>query len=228
MLFPVAAPLRGWHARYDVGCRVSLSGRERCRKSFPTRSWRLAMPVQLFAFKGTLNNNEIDLHWQTATEVNNYGFEVQRSADKISWSDIGFVPGNGNSNSPKYYSFIDNSVPVGINFYRLKQEDTDGKFEYSNVLEFNCVISTKVELSQNYPNPYNPVSTIEYSIPSNSMVSLKVYDILGREVATLVNEMQNAGKHSVNFNGSNLASGIYFYVLSTDKIVLSKKMNLLK
>ena len=187
-----------------------------------------ATPVELVSFTGRIKNEEVELNWNTATEVNNYGFEVERSTDKFSWNNIGFVAGNGNSNSPKYYSFVDKYVPDGTIYYRLKQEDVDGKFEYSSILELNHKVSSEVSLSQNYPNPFNPVSTIEYSIPSTGLVSLKVYDVLGREVATLVNKKQNAGKHYVNFNGASLASGIYFYVLTTNNFVLSKKMNLLK
>ena len=187
-----------------------------------------AAPVELTSFTGNIKDGEAVLKWNTATEVNNYGFEIQRSAGKITWDKISFVPGNGNSNAPKFYSYTDNNIPTGINYYRLKQEDNDGKFEYSSVIEVDNKKLPEAELLQNYPNPFNPVSTIEYTIPKNEFVSLKVYDILGREVSTLVNEKQNLGKHFVNFNGYKLASGIYFYVLTTDNFVLSKKMNLLK
>jgi hypothetical protein len=187
-----------------------------------------ALPVELSSFAGKISNGVSILNWRTETEVNNYGFEVQRSVNKILWMKIGFVAGNGNSNSPKNYSYIDKSVPGGKIYYRLKQEDTDGKFAYSSSIELNNEVSPEVELSQNYPNPFNPVSTIEYSIPTAGSVMLKVYDILGREVTTLVNREQNAGKHSVKFDGANLASGIYFYVLTVNNFVVSRKMNLLK
>jgi len=187
-------------------------------------------PVELASFDGLLNGNNVELRWRTETEVNNYGFEIERSSDRIIWSNIGFVPGHGNSNSPNDYVFTDKDkfIPSGTIYYRLKQEDIDGKFEYSNVIKLEYKVPSDPILSQNYPNPFNPTSVIEYTLPTDGFVSLKVYDILGREVTALVNEKQNAGKHSVNFNGASLASGIYFYVLKTDNFVLSKKMNLIK
>lgn len=186
------------------------------------------LPVELSSFTGKIDKGISELNWRTETEVNNYGFEVQRSQNKMLWTQIGFVVGNGNSNSPKNYSYIDKSVPSGKVYYRLKQIDNDGRYAYSSTIELNNDISPEVVLSQNFPNPFNPVSTIEYSIPTNGFLSLKVYDVLGREVATLVNGQENAGKHSVQFDGSNLASGIYLYVLTMNNFVLSKKMNLLK
>ncbi len=187
-------------------------------------------PVELASFSGLLNGNEIELRWRTETEVNNYGFEIERSTDRTIWGNIGFVPGHGNSNSPNDYVFTDRDrfIPSGKIYYRLKQEDIDGKFEYSNAIKLEYKVQSKPNLSQNYPNPFNPTSVIEYTLPADEFVSLKVYDILGREVAALVNEKQNAGKHSVNFNGSSLASGVYFYILTTNNFVLSKKMNLIK
>jgi len=187
-------------------------------------------PVELASFNGLLNGNNVELRWRTETEVNNYGFEIERSIDRTIWGNIGFVPGHGNSNSPNDYEFTDRDkfIPAGTIYYRLKQEDIDGKFEYSNAIKLEYKVQSKPNLSQNYPNPFNPTSVIEYTLPADEFVSLKVYDILGREVAALVNEKQNAGKHSVNFNGSSLASGVYFYILTTNNFVLSKKMNLIK
>jgi len=186
------------------------------------------LPVELSSFSAKVNKDGIDLSWRTETEVNNYGFEIQRSTDKVLWNKIGFVPGNGNSNSPKDYSFTDKSIPNGIIYYRLKQIDNNGKLQYLAIIEINNNSPSKATLSQNYPNPFNPVSTIEYSIPKEGFVTLKVYDILGREVSTLVNKNQSVGKYTVNFDGSGLASGIYFYVLKTNNFVLSRKMDLLK
>ena len=185
-------------------------------------------PVELTSFTGSIKDGVVELNWSTATEVNNYGFEIQRSTDKVLWNKIGFVQGNGNSNSPKDYSFTNKFAKDGVSYYRLKQIDADGKYEYSNVIELNNKFPSNPSLSQNYPNPFNPATVINYSLPAAGHVSLKVYDVLGRKVSTLVNENQNSGKHVVNFNGSGLASGIYFYVLRTNNLVLSKKMSLLK
>ena len=185
------------------------------------------LPVELSSFTATENGNSIELKWRTETEVNNYGFEIHRSTDRTSWSKIGFVPGSGNSNAPKDYSFTDQSLPNGTLYYRLKQEDLNGNFEYSKVINLNHNAASDVVLYQNYPNPFNPTTRIEYLLPKSSHVSLIVYDLLGRKIITLKNEYETAGKHSVGFNGTNLSSGIYFYVLTADNFTISKKMNIL-
>ncbi len=208
-------------------------------------------PVELTAFIATVQNGIVTLKWKTATEVNNYGFQAQRKKEKVqsNWENIGFVEGHGNSNSTKEYSFTDENPPSGDIQYRLKQIDIDGNFEYSDVVEVEIGVPTKFELFQNYPNPFNPTTNITYVIasgarqsqqllanneiassqaPRNDNVSLKVYDILGREVATLVNETKKPGKYSVKFNASKLSSGIYFYTLRAGDFTAIKKMILLR
>ncbi len=200
------------------------------------------LPVELTAFTTNNLGDKVELIWHTATEVNNYGFEIQRaevsgqksdagsqsSINNRQWSKIGFVKGNGNSNSPKNYSFIDDNPPSGKVDYRLKQIDNDGSFKYSSIVEASFMEPNKFELSQNYPNPFNPTTTIQYAIPKSEHVTLKVYDELGREVSTLVNENKEAGQHRVNFNGANLASGIYYYRISAGDFTEVKKLMLLK
>ncbi len=191
-----------------------------------------ATPVELQSFVAKTNGNSVVLNWHTATEVNNYGFEIQRSTEKATWSKIGFVEGNGTSNSPKEYSFTDVVSQSGKYSYRLKQIDIDGSYKYSNVVEVNVVSPEKFELGQNYPNPFNPTTTIEYSIPnvgaSVQNVQLKIYDVLGREVATLVNQKQSSGNYKVKFDASKLNSGVYFYTLRAGDFVSTKKMILMK
>jgi hypothetical protein len=196
--------------------------------------------VELTTFTAIGNGSEVVLNWQTATEVNNYGFEVERCIAQISnlchnWETIGFVEGHGNSNSPKDYSFTDTWTPLSASAikYRLKQIDSDGKYEYSDVVEIQLESPKEYMLSQNYPNPFNPSTTIKYSIPVNlqseiSDVKLVVYDILGKEIATLVNTKQSAGNHEVEFNASNLPSGVYIYSFQSGEFVSSKKMILIK
>jgi hypothetical protein len=195
-----------------------------------------ALPVELTSFTADVIKNSVELNWQTATEVNNYGFEVQRSASsgqRSDWEKIGFVEGHGNSNSRKEYSFVDKNPQSGKVQFRLKQIDTDGRFEYSDIVEVNIDSLSKFELSQNYPNPFNPTTTIKYAIPKSvnghqSLVRLSVYDVLGNEVATLVNKRQAPGNYSIKFDASKLSSGIYFYRLQNGSFVVTKKMILLR
>jgi len=206
------------------------------------------LPVQLTSFSAIQSGNIVSLRWTTATEVNNFGFELQRSATN-SWQIIGFVPGHGNSNSPKSYSFEDKSLVPGNLQYRLKQIDTEGKYKYSSTLKITASPPSEYKLVQNFPNPFNPATNIRYSIPdaethrvrldnsgdarsaagqSLQLITLKVYDVLGREVAVLVNEQKSAGSYEVEFNGGKLSSGVYFYQLRAGSFVSTKKFVLLK
>jgi len=191
-----------------------------------------ALPVELKTFTATSTSSAtVVMNWQTTTEVNNYGFEILRSAqnDKNeSWEKIGFVEGHGNSNSPKDYSFTDNTPHSGVVKYKLKQIDFDGTFSYSEEVTVNNELAKSFKLFEPYPNPFNPSTTIKYSIPSVSNISLKIYDILGNEVANLVKEKKDAGEYEFNFNASNLASGIYFYKLQAGSFSQTKKLMLLK
>lgn len=194
------------------------------------------LPVELTSFTATAKGQGVELAWKTATEVNNYGFEVERKVSSLGsarddkWAKIGFVEGAGNSNAPKEYSFTDALSANGKYLYRLKQIDRDGKFEYSHEVE--VVIShlpQKFALMQNYPNPFNPATTISFTVPSVERATLKVYDLTGREVGTLFNEVANPGQtYHVVFNGKGLASGIYIYVLQTPTFREVKKMQLIK
>ncbi|MEN8192971.1 MAG: T9SS type A sorting domain-containing protein [Bacteroidota bacterium] len=189
-----------------------------------------AVPVELTSFTATKMTNGVMLNWQTATEVNNYGFEVQRSEgrdQKSEWKEIGFVEGHGNSNSPKEYSFVDKS-PIGGNIlYRLKQIDTDGTFEYSDTVEVKIEID-KIELYQNHPNPFNPSTVISFSLPEFSHVNLSIYNAIGQKVAMLLNQQLDAGYHSIDFDASALSTGFYFYRIETHNYSRTMKMMLVK
>ncbi len=203
-------------------------------------SWSQApLPVELTSFTALTSNDEIRLNWKTSTEVNSYGFNVERaslqtSPGQDSWKKIGFVEGHGNSNSEKQYDFIDKNVLSGNKyFYRLKEINTNGSFEYSEVVEADLSVPLEFILSQNYPNPFNPTTKIKYTIPAagtrNALsAQLKVYDILGNEIATLVNEEKPAGTYEVEFGAKNLPSGMYFYKLTVGNNSQIKKMILLK
>ena len=211
------------------------------------------LPVEITSFTATSNGSKVVLNWQTATKVNNYGFEIQRQnvtqiASNLSnedWETIGFIQGSGNSNSPKSYEFVDESPLSDSAEYRLKQIDTDGCFTYydetvqvagystTDVNDANVQI--EYSLSQNYPNPFNPTTQISYEIPENCFVNLVVYNSIGQKVVELVNEQQTKGKYSVQFDASNpdgsgrgLTSGVYIYKLQVGKFSTVKKMLLMK
>ena len=192
-----------------------------------------AFPVELTFFAGTLNGNNVELNWRTETEVNNFGFEIQRQSNQDGldgkWITLGFVEGQGNSNSPKEYNFGDTDInQPGKYFYRLKQLDSDGKYEYSDVVTVTVDVPVLYTLNQNYPNPFNPETKIEFTLPEKQLISLRIYNTLGEFVRELVNEEREAGSYSVIFDASNLSSGIYIYSLVTQNFVLDKKMTLLK
>ncbi len=146
------------------------------------------VPVELLAFTASVRNSEVDLLWSTASELNNMGFEIERSIDnQDNFVTVGFVEGKGSSTEINYYSFTDQPQVNGVNqlYYRLKQIDFDGTFSYSDVVNVSYDVPAEFVLSQNYPNPFNPSTRINYFVPQESFVSIKVYDFLGREVMTL-------------------------------------------
>lgn len=190
-------------------------------------SFESVLPVELTSFTANVNKAQVDLNWQTATEINNYGFEIERKTES-DWKNIGFVNGNGNSNSPKQYSFTDNSLIGGNKFqYRLKQIDNDGQFEYSDIVEVE-VAPNEYVLYQNYPNPFNPVSKVRFAIPVSGRVSMKLYNAVGEEVMEIINQDYGAGHYEVEINSSNLASGIYFYKIVTNNFTAVKKLIIMK
>ena len=194
-------------------------------------AWSQApLPVELISFSALVVDEGIKLNWRTETEVNNYGFDVERSSTPLGtiWKTIGFVKGNGNSNSPKEYSFIDKDITGGKYFYRLKQIDNDGTFTYSKVIDIEADKPLNYKLDQNYPNPFNPVTTIKFTIPEANKVTLKVFNVIGEEVAKIVNQWMEAGTHEINFDGTGLNSGIYFYRIKAGDFVTIRKMILLK
>lgn len=188
------------------------------------------LPVELTSFSAKTSSGKVQLDWSTATEINNSGFEIERSYDSKSFFTVGFVRGNGTTTEPRSYSFIDDiqlSSTQSV-YYRLKQVDFNGDVDYSNVV--SVVIGTPIEfaLDQNYPNPFNPSTIIKYSIPQRNNVSLKIYDILGNEIAVLVNETKEAGSYNVQYNASALSSGVYFYSIQAGDFFESRKMILMK
>lgn len=186
------------------------------------------LPVELSSFTSIINRRDVTLNWITASETNNSGFEIERSSNGV-WTKIGNVNGNGTVSTPVNYSFTDRNLNSGSYNYRLKQIDFNGNFEYFNLNnEVNIGIPVKYDISQNYPNPFNPSTKINYDLPVDGKVSLKLFDMSGKEVATLVNEVKTAGYYTVSFNAMNLSSGVYFYRLNAGDFSATKKMMLIK
>lgn len=208
-----------------------------------------AMPVTLSSFASNVNKRNIKLLWTTASEINNAGFEIERreqgKGDRVqgtgtngndnygSWGKVGFVKGKGTTSSISRYEFNDLKLNTGKYNYRLKQIDYNGNYEYfvlNNEVEVG--VPDKFNISQNYPNPFNPVTKIDFDLPFDSKVNISLYDITGREVRSLINEQRTAGYHTIQFNASDLSSGIYFYRIITKSsakdFVMTKKMAVVK
>jgi hypothetical protein len=200
------------------------------------------VPVELSSFNAFVIGRNIKLSWQTSSETNNRGFEVERLLVKDLqnctpsgcvnfnniWETIAFVDGKGTTNEVSSYSYTDNDLESGVYKYRLRQLDFDGAAKFSNEVEVEFFIPKVYVLDQNYPNPFNPKTTIGFQLPEKAFVTLKIYDTLGNELITLLNEQKNPGVHEVNFNSAKLSSGVYYYKLITDKFTDLKKMVILK
>jgi hypothetical protein len=187
------------------------------------------VPVELISFNASVNNGIVELSWITASELNNSGFYIERQRIKNSdWQSVGFVPGNGTTNEKYYYHFSDEPGSTGKYLYRLRQLNYDGTSDYSNFIEVEVLQYMKFALKQNYPNPFNPVTNFVYSIPSDEFVTLKIFNLLGSEIAVLISEPQTSGTYSVSFNGGELSSGVYFYTLTAGTFRETKKMILNK
>ncbi len=186
------------------------------------------LPVEFVSFTASVSGTVVNLNWKTATEINNSGFEVERQIND-KWSRVGFVEGHGTTTEPQSYSFTDNIQNVAAEkiYYRLKQVDFNGTFEYSDVIEVD-VVPVEFALNQNYPNPFNPATKITYTLAQKSLVTLKVYDAIGNEVATLVNKQQEPGNYEIQFDASNLTSGVYYYRMNAGEFTAVKKMLLIK
>lgn len=192
------------------------------------------LPVELTSFSASLTGNNVNLQWATASEINNLGFEVQRKIingnESSEWNVIGFKEGNGTTTTPQDYLFVDDISSVNATSiqYRLKQVDFDGTFEYSETVFVENFLPSIFSLSQNFPNPFNPSTKINYSLPTAEFVNISVYNLLGEKVAVLVNELKEAGNYEINFNASELTSGIYLYKIEAGSFVQTNKMTLLR
>jgi hypothetical protein len=196
------------------------------------------LPVELASFTATVKGTTAELRWTTATEVNSYGFDVERrtvrspvstDVQSTNWTTIGFVQGNGTSNSLHNYSYVDRNLARGTLAYRLKQIDKDGGFKYLQETEVTVEAPNVFSLAQNYPDPFNPTTTIQFTVPTDGRATLRIFNVLGQEVAILFDGVAAAGEyHRATFDASRLASGIYFSRLEFDGKMQLKKMVFLK
>ena len=193
------------------------------------------VPVELASFSAQVSQNPVKLGWTTATESNNFGFDIERSFDGNVFSKIGFVQGQGTTVVPQHYVFEDNEIDLAdeLHYYRLKQIDTDGSFEYSVTIKVELLSPETFVLRQNYPNPFNPGTLISYQIPLSSKVTLVIYNLQGQVIRTLVNEEVSRGFHNVIWNGKDdfgkdVATGVYVYRMSAHKFVDAKSLTLMR
>jgi hypothetical protein len=187
------------------------------------------LPVEFTSLTAsTTNEGNVILNWSTAPEINNQMFEIERKIKDEQYATIGFVNGYGTTTEPQEYSYIDKTVGTGSFIYRLKQIDFGGQYEYSDEIEIEVNGPLTFTLEQNYPNPFNPSTKIKFSVPVTGQVKLAIYNLVGEEVAVLVNEISEAGFYETTFDASKLPSGPYFYSLQAGSFVETKKMILIK
>lgn len=194
--------------------------------------FNIIVPVELTSFTANIIGNKVSLNWSTATEINNWGFEIERkTADTPEWIRVGYKEGFGTTTEAQNYSFIDDisGIQSEVVYYRLKQIDFNGSFTYYGEIEVeNSFAPDNFILAQNYPNPFNPSTRVSFGIPEKSNVILRVFNLIGEEVAMLASGVYEAGTYNFNFDATNLPSGIYVYALQTENSIISKKMTLLK
>jgi hypothetical protein len=190
------------------------------------------LPIQMASFAANVvRDNQVEVAWRTASETNNYGFEIYRKrGDAGEWAKTGFVQGHGTTLAPQSYSYVDAGLSFGKYYYQIKQIDLDGKSETFSPMEVTVgAVAEKLTLAQNYPNPFNPSTVIEFVVPMSGHATMKVYNVLGQEVATLFDRNAEAGRiNSTRFDASNLPSGLYFYTLKSAGTSETKRMLLTK
>ena len=186
------------------------------------------IPVELTSFNATITNGSITLNWSTATELNNLGFDIEQSFDNNIFNKIDFVSGYGTTTETKIYTYTISNTSTSKQYFRLKQIDFDGSFEYSSAVEVEGFAPKEFSLKQNYPNPFNPSTKIGFTLPLESEVKITVYNLIGQKITEIVNSKFSAGSHSVDFNATDLSSGIYLYKIEAGNFTAVKKMQVMK
>ncbi|MEO8512601.1 MAG: T9SS type A sorting domain-containing protein [Ignavibacteria bacterium] len=188
-----------------------------------------ALPVTLSIFNALSQKNNVVLSWKTESEINNFGFDVERKTETGGWNKIAFVQGSGTTNQPVEYTYEDKKLMPGKYFYRLKQIDYNGNYEYFDLALYVLILKPQVfSMGQNYPNPSNPSSNIDFQLPERTLVNISVYNLLGQLVTTLVNQERDAGIYTIEFDGSNVSSGTYIYRITAGSYSEVRKMLIIK
>ncbi len=240
----VPAVLEGHSIEYDGS---GFSPADWLDQAVPTLGSSNSLPVQLIAFSGQRAGNSVILSWETLSEADNFGFEVERKVvssyelrvpssepetrnpERVAaWFKIGFIPGVGTSQSRLRYSFVDNSPYPERSSYRLRQLDRTGSFSFSDIVDVDAAGRSEPIMLECYPNPFNPEIAISYRLSADSYVRLTVYDALGREVAALVREDQEAGDHTVSWNASSMSSGTYIAMCELQGKGISMRLLLMR
>lgn len=219
---------------YYVATAVDLIGNESSFSNMVDTTISIPVPVELSSFSVQVHDNDALLEWTTKTESTNYGFEVQRSeSDPNNFEKIAFIRGHGTSSTPMHYYYVDKDLQKGEYFYRLKQIDFNGDFEFSTKIKITIGVPDEFCLEPNYPNPFNSSTTISYNLPKSSQVELNIYNVYGQIIFHLVNEYQKAGRYAANWpgideNGRNVASGIYYFKIEALNTAMFRRMILIK
>ncbi len=188
----------------------------------------ISLPAEITTFNSEVRLNKVLLNWQSASETNIYGFEIEKEINNSGWSKIGFIRANRNTNSPKNYSFVDTNPRTGRNLYRIKQIDFYSYQKFSGIIAADIYLPNNFSLEQIIDNNYNPIKKIKLSLPKKTYVKVTIKDILGREISELINGVLESGYHEISFDGSILQSGIYFYQIYAGNIKQIQKMVVLK
>jgi hypothetical protein len=192
-------------------------------------NYNSGIPVELYSFNAAHNDNNVLLTWQTATETNNKGFEVQRKSASDEYLILGYLKGYGTTTISHNYNYSDKDVPSGNYTYRLRQIDYNGSFEYSKEIDVQVTeIPKEFSLEQNFPNPFNPATTIKFSVPEEQIVEIKIFDVLGNEVAGIIKELFTPGSYEREWNAGKISSGVYYLRMTAGEFNKTRKMILIK
>jgi hypothetical protein len=210
--------------RLYVGGAFSRVGEQDISVGLAIENSGSPLPVELAGLRAVANGDRVLLTWETASEWNNAYFQVEAAASEREFVPLGTVEGTGTTSAPQTYRYLTSDLAPDTYRFRLKQVDVDGSFTFSDIVSVDLQTPDRLALWGNAPNPFHDVTSIQYEIPRDVHVTLRVYDVLGRRVATFVDHYQSAGRYEVTVDGASLASGTYFYRLSAGNRTATRRM----